>query len=161
ARADSPASESNHYSTHPCESHQSCTQNGSRASNLSKKCALFCRESSGKTPQTGAEPRVGAPNRFLRTAASSCGAAHPISLSSSKKEERAGERRPFFVSFPSLQSLSPLVPRGERGENAFGVFHAEHNWPEARRHPSRRRSSLDAAVRNLEFLWLLEVGIWH
>src|SRR6267378_4893931 len=42
-------------------------------------------------------------------------------LSFPEKEERAGERRPFFISFSSLQ-LSPLVPRGERGKKALSVF---------------------------------------
>src|SRR5437016_5170054 len=47
-----------------------------------------------------------------------------FSLSSPKGGE-GGERRPFFIGFPSLQALSPLVPRGERGKNALSVFHAD------------------------------------
>jgi len=81
-------------------------------------------------------------------------AALPFSLSSPKKEERAGERRPFFVSFPSLQ-LSPLVPRGERGRNALSVFQAEHNWKETpccnSKFATRTRPAGDSAGVNLSF----------
>src|SRR5437016_4056912 len=42
-----------------------------------------------------------------------------------KKGGEGGERRPFFISFPSLR-LS-LVPRGERGKNVLSLFHAEHH----------------------------------
>jgi len=42
-----------------------------------------------------------------------------FSLSSSKKEERAGERRLLYsIGIPLSPAFSPLVPRGEREEKA-------------------------------------------
>ena len=63
------------------------------------------------------------------------------------------------VRLPSHE-IAMLCLLALRDEETRAFLH-EQNWREARRHPSRRRSSSDAAVRNLEFLWPLEVGIWH
>jgi len=64
--------------------------------------------------RVGRSPRAAAHRAFVfgRSFALS---AHPrvLSLSSSKKEERVGERRRFY-QVPLSPTLSPLVPRRER-----------------------------------------------
>ena len=57
---------------------------------------------------------------------------HFLSLSSSKKEERAGERRRFFINFPSLRLSPRSFLAGRERQNAAGVLRAEHKCSQTR-----------------------------
>src|SRR5207244_4372697 len=46
----------------------------------------------------------------------------PFSLSSPRKEERAGERRPFFISYPSLQLSPRSFLAGREGKTLSAFF---------------------------------------
>jgi len=75
----------------------------------------------------------------------SAAAALPFSLSSPKKEERVGERRPFFISFSSLQ-LSPRSFLAGREGRIPQRFHAEQYWRLACRKAVARFATVRAAA---------------
>jgi len=67
-----------------------------------------------------------------------------------KKEERAGERRPFFISFPSLQLSPRSFLAGREGNTPSAFFMPNNYW-----FPTRNRF---AASKASELATVLPIG---